>query len=475
MKRSMVFSTVFALFFCMLNVSSFAAGEMPTSREDADYDGYLVFLADSTGTAVLAETSDELTYVSGNIYKTYDRDYAALMLACGQAEYVEPDYIATLCDTVDVGEYEDISYGWPYVAMEADYAEDAGLDGTGVRIAIIDSGIDMDNPDLSEANIAEGYNYVEGTSEMTDDVYHGTKVAQLICADKNGAGLTGMARGAEIVPLRCFSSTFSPNASLLMTIIDDAVNVYGCDVINMSWSLDSKSAALYGAVERAYSKGVTLVAAAGNTDQSRPQGKLLYPAAYDHVIGVTSVNRSLSYALTAQHTLACNVCAPGDYIRFIKEDGTGVTSSGSSFAAPCVTAAAAVVKGLAPGMKNADVYELFTDRALDLGDEGYDTYYGYGFIRFDALLGTHWEKAAKSTDGSIIMSSWIISPGGGYILSAAYNEAGRLTGSLSYETDKDYGFVKKLIVPGESDSEIKLFYLDRDGAPVTEAVSLPIQ
>ncbi|MBQ3378426.1 MAG: S8 family serine peptidase [Clostridia bacterium] len=429
-------------------------------------------MADTQDTAILQESSDKLSFVADNIYKTDDPDYAALLLRCGQAIYVEPDYTATLCDLEDEAEICD---GWPYEAMNVAYADSVGLDGSGVCIGVIDSGVDLLNPDLKNANICAGYDYVENTTQMKDDVYHGTKVMQMICGDKNELGVTGMARGAKIVPLRCFSATKNPNVSNLVKIIDDAVNVYGCDVINMSWSVDVKSAALYNAIERAYSAGVVLVAASGNVSSGAPQGTVLYPAAYEHVLGVSSVNKALSYVSSAQHTVAVDVCAPGAYITFTGADEESITSTGTSFAAPCVTAAAAVILQLAPDMDNADMLWLFKERAIDLGDEGYDNYYGCGFISFDKLIDTHWEKAVPLGDDSFMISSWIISPGGGYIMYASYNDDGKMTGLSVYEEKGDFGYKKKIVTNDVENEKTTLFYLDKNYAPISQSVEAVVE
>ncbi|MBR2743051.1 MAG: S8 family serine peptidase [Clostridia bacterium] len=465
MKKTIIFIIIAAFFICSclaLAANEESGGDCGENK----YDGYLVFLSDDIKTASLAELSSdgELTHVADNIYKTDDRELAELMLICGQAEHVEPDYYATLCDT-DGG--ETVYYGWSYEAVEADYAEAFGLDGTGVRIAVIDSGLELNNPDLKNANICAGYDYINETTEMSDDVFHGTKVTQMICADKNDLGITGVARGVQIVPLRCFSKSKSPRVSDLVRIIDDAVNVYHCDVLNMSWTFDANTEALFQATKKAYDAGAVLVAAAGNVSSTAPQGRILYPAAYDHVISVSSVNKNLSYVYSSQHNSHVTVCGPGEGVTFIMADGTSLISSGTSFAAPCVSGEAAILLQLAPDMDNATVMKLFKERAVDLGAKDYDIYYGYGFANIRALLDSSWVDL-KPADEGYIASAWILNEDGGYITSASYDDAGRLTGTSLYKTYNPREYVKFTIVPKSGDARETFFFFDRDMHPLAE-------
>ena len=126
---------------------------------------------------------------------------------------------------------ETAEHGWSYEAVAAGTAAAYGLTGSGVRIGLIDSGVDPDNPDLQNAVIGEGYDYILGTSEMCDDIHHGTSVAQVICGDANSLGVSGIAPDAEIIPLRCFSKSDGGDVMMLSQVIYDAVDVYHCDII----------------------------------------------------------------------------------------------------------------------------------------------------------------------------------------------------------------------------------------------------
>ena len=259
---------------------------------------------------------------------------------------------------------------------------------------------------------------------MSDDLGHGTDIVQIIAGDGDD-GAAGVARGAEVVVLRCFSESGGGTVRLLVQAITDAVDMYGCNVINMSWGVKAKSEALYRAIRHAYEAGAILVAAAGNVEAQFPQGTLVYPATWGEVIGVGAVNDDLSVAGYSQKTEAVTVCAPGTVGALVGRNGEISLKYGTSYAAPCIAAMAAIVKGLAPFMEPEDILALLRSRAEDLGDAGYDTAYGYGFLRIDRLLAEPW-RAVRYDNDEPVLYGWQISDGGSRVLIAIYDDAGRL-------------------------------------------------
>lgn len=453
-------AAIIAVSLCLLS----AYASLATDREDGgdtpEYEGYLVCipsgkLAESHEQPLLRGASGSLEHVVNDVYLTESEVYANWMLSSGQAEYIEPNYVATLFDTEEGQPGDD----WPGEMLCAGYAASMGLDGTGVRVAIIDSGLDASNINLTQARIAGGYDYISDSTAMTDDVYHGTKVAQIICGDDNGMGVTGIARGCEIVPLRCFSSTHSATVSELTLAVTEAVSVYHCDVINMSWGLANESETLHRAIRYACSKGAAAVAASGNVGSAFVPGSAVYPAYYDEVISVSSVDSTMTVAFDAIQNDGVTVCAPGRGISFVNANGAKISSSGTSFAAPCVSACAAIVKQYA-SVSGKDCLSLMKERSLDLGAAGFDPSYGYGLPRLDLLL----RLSGSGLEDGIAYASLLRAGGGGTALLAAYDEQGRVT-ALSAASGEG-GYCRARLELPEGCALCKAFFLNAEGVPL---------
>ena len=308
---------------------------------------------------------------------------------------------------------------------------------------------------------------------MADDIGHGTKVAQMIVGADNGLGTTGIARGAAIVPLKCFASGQNTSVEELVSAINAAVDDYKCTVINMSWCIPGSSQTLSDAIDHAVSKGAVCVAAVGNTNNI-PQGTVTYPAAYDNVIGVGSVDAEKLVASTSIQSSAVDVCAPGSGLTFV-DTGTGAneakTSGGTSFASPCVAAAAALIKQANPQLTNGDVTALFEGRAEDLGDSGRDDKYGYGFVGLDKVLADSWFHKSVNTDGTLSVRGFHI--GGASLQSGEtqtfavmYASTGRMEAVQAVTQSAGTSGMNIDFSSATDGAEVKLFYLDSSYAPV---------
>lgn len=410
--------------------------------ESAEYDGFLIGMPEGWDPQLFTEQTAWLRgivpepVISG-IYWVKSLQIVQELKKLGLIEFFEPNYYVTLFD--DSGNE---SNGWPYEMLTAEYAASYSLSGSGVRIGVIDSGVDSNNFNLQNANLLQGYNYIQGNTDTDDDVYHGTKVIQVICGDHNGLGPGGVAAGAEIVPLKCFSSSTGGTVKNIAKAIEDAVDLYQCDIINMSWGLSSNVETLYSSLCYAYGKGVILVAAAGNVTSSYPQGTKIYPAAYQEVISVSAVNSSLQVLSSSQRNDQVFVCAPGGAVPFVDGNGSVVYDSGTSFATPFIAAEIALLRELAPNLDRDTLMELMVERAVDLGDSGYDTAYGYGLLPLDVLLGQHWSRFYFSGDDSESMysvSGWTLNHGGSRALLTSFDDNGRMIEIQILATEQDRG------------------------------------
>jgi serine protease len=253
--------------------------------------------------------------------------------------------------------------------------------GAGVKVAVIDSGVDATHPDL-QGNVLSGFDAITDRAGSTTDRHgHGTHVAGTIAAvTGNNVGVTAVAPDVKILPVKVLSDSGSGNMSdTAEGIIWAADN--GAQVINMSLGSTSKVAAVSNAISYARSKGVTVIAAVGN---DREKGSpTSYPAADAGVIGVaaTDSNDRIGHYSTAGNYV--DVAAPGTNILSTYPGGQYKTMMGTSMAAPHVAAVAALLKSYQSSLTPDQIETALEKSAVDLGQPGFDNDFGNG--RIDAV------------------------------------------------------------------------------------------
>lgn len=262
----------------------------------------------------------------------------------------------------------------------------------GVNVAIIDTGIDQDHPDLA-ANIEGGYMAIDANGAYAtnrswdDDQGHGTHVAGIVGAVDNTAGVVGAGPGVDLWAVKVLDSTGSGYFSDIIEALDWAVGtrkdlVAGNDiqVVNMSLGANGGSTALADAVKRAANAGILLFAAAGNDSSA-----VDYPAAYAEVVAVAATDSKNKVASWSSKGPEVELSAPGVSIYSTYRGGGYRTLSGTSMAAPHAAASAALLLGT--GTPAADVRSLLRLKALDIKPAGWDRASGYGLVRPDRALG----------------------------------------------------------------------------------------
>jgi len=223
-----------------------------------------------------------------------------------------------------------------------------------------------------------------------DDNGHGTHCAGIVGAERNGEGIIGVSRGATIMPLKAGNSHgYFWTSDIVSAIYYAADN--GADVISMSFGGTGFSSSMRDALAYARRKGVTLVAAAGNSGDSTKY----YPAGYDGVIGVGATTNSDTVAYFSTRNNTVDVSAPGVGIystlptykvTFNSVDGMPKKygfCSGTSMATPMVAGVAALILSRNPGYSPDQVERAITANADDLGPAGWDS--GFGKGRLNAL------------------------------------------------------------------------------------------
>ncbi|MBC7870720.1 MAG: S8 family serine peptidase, partial [Chitinophagaceae bacterium] len=243
----------------------------------------------------------------------------------------EPDYYVTaLEDPLQ-------SQQWALPVIGAPSAwESLPADSASVVVAVIDSGICADHPDLANRILA-GYDFIEDDAVPQDDFGHGCAVAGVIAADgNNGIGIAGIAPNARIMPLRVLdqrgNGLYSNVAAAVVWAADN-----GAQIINLSLGGANQSSLLQNAIDYAIARNSIVIAAAGNTG-----GAVLYPAAYAPVIAVGSVDQNLERSSFSSYGTEIDVYAPGSDVLSTAPNGGYLTRSGTSIAAPQVAGIAAL-------------------------------------------------------------------------------------------------------------------------------------
>ena len=242
-----------------------------------------------------------------------------------------------------------------------------------VTVAIIDTGLDLNVFNQKFSNKILGtYNVLEQNTEITDETGHGTHVAGTIAE--------GTPNNVKIFPIKV-SKTDDMYTSDIIEAINYITYNEIADVINMSYGGYNYSYAEYSAIEAANKKHIVCVAAAGNDNKSREH----FPSSFDNTISISSVDSNLDKSSFSNFGDTITFSAPGEEIRSIN----GI-KSGTSMATPHVSSAVAILKSYNDTITLNDTINILKKYAIDLGDDGWDKYYGYGFINF---------KGTQFTDG----------------------------------------------------------------------------
>lgn len=203
-------------------------------------------------------------------------DAVSKLAAHPKVAYVEPDEIVRL-EPSDSGDGPPQVLPWGVDRVDAEFVHTVGYKGSGVIVSIIDSGVDLDHPDLEGAVVADTA-FVEYTSSGDDDYGHGTHVAGIVAARDNGFGVIGVAPEADLYAVKVINREGWGYLSDVIAGIEWSIDGEA-DVINMSFGQPGESRALHEVLRKAYEGGIILVAAAGNGGRN-------IPAAYDEVIAV---------------------------------------------------------------------------------------------------------------------------------------------------------------------------------------------
>lgn len=251
--------------------------------------------------------------------------------------------------------------------------------GQGVRVAILDTGVDINHADLT---FFGGYNTID-SSDYSGTANHGTHVSGIIGALANNAGIVGMAPQVQLYSVKVLKDDGSGSLSALIAGLDWAIT-NDMDIVNMSLGTSSDTLALRSAIDRAYAAGILLIAAAGNSGTADGSGDTVrYPAKYEKVVAVGAVNNSNVRASFSATGPDLELSAPGVSIYSTVPGSRYGSASGTSMAAPHVTGAAALIWAQNPKMNHDQVRAALRQGALNAGDKNL---YGYGIINLSSWV-----------------------------------------------------------------------------------------
>ena len=261
--------------------------------------------------------------------------------------------------------------------------------GTGIKIAVLDTGIDLSHPDL---RVSGNVTFVSGTTNGNDDNGHGTIIAGIIGALDNDIGVVGVAPEASLYSVKVLNSNGNGNISDIISGIEWAVN-NGMQIIDMNFDAGGVSWGGYGPlsqpIQNAYNAGLVLIAGAGNWgDWGYYNGtgtSVTMPANEKGVIAVGATDNTDTRYSASSMGYELEVMAPGVNIYSTAMGGGYGYMTGTSAASPHAAGLAALLikSGLT---NNLDVRRRLRDSAQDLGATGWDPYYGKGIINANSAI-----------------------------------------------------------------------------------------
>ena len=301
-------------------------------------------------------------------------------------EAIQEDTIVSIMeDTLDWG-VDDIDA--EEVWGGAENAVDISLGrvtGQGVKVAVLDTGIDYTHPDLAIV-YSGGYDYVSDDNDPKDGHGHGTHCAGIIAAADNSYGVIGVAPKTDLYAVRVLNDQGSGSISDIVAGMDWAAD-NGMDVISMSLGASSGSSSLSAAVDRVYNQGVVIVVASGNDGHEG----ISYPARYTNAIAVGALDQNRALASFSNYGPEQEMSAPGVDIYStmptyqVTLNSQGYSKhfdelSGTSMACPMVAGVCSLILSADPSLSPAEVRNILHNTAIDLGSSGWDKYYGWGEV-----------------------------------------------------------------------------------------------
>lgn len=306
-------------------------------------------------------------------------------------------------------------------------AESTPYTGKGVRVAVLDTGVDTEHPDLVvKGGICTAEECAPGIS-YDDNFGHGTHVAGIISGKKNSSGIIGMAPNVELYAIKAMDREGIGTTAQVTEGVKWAIQ-NDIDILNLSISISVYDRPLELMLQEAYKQGMLIVSAAGNEGGAAGEDTITYPGKFPSVIAVGAVNNNLTREANSSVGPAMEIAAPGTgiYSSYPKEldiwdaknDGF-VSLTGTSMAAPHITGVLALYKEQHPAFANVKLREILQSTVRDLGTAGRDQTFGYGLVQYTkAVSGVPFVETTVSKGriqmvmkNKALASGWSVSSG----------------------------------------------------------------
>lgn len=358
-----------------------------------------------------------------------------------------------------------------FTATKSTPAMAAPYTGKGVRVAILDTGIDTEHPDLKVAGGVCTAAVCSTGVAYDDNFGHGTHVAGIIAAKKNNAGIIGMAPNVEMYAIKALNNKGGGSTAQITKGVEWAIK-NNIDILNLSISISVHDKPLQLILDEAYKQGMIIVSAAGNEGGTGTANTITYPGKYSSVIAVGATNDDLTKEENSSIGPEMEMSAPGSnvYSTYPIElddwdyvvDGYRMMT-GTSMAAPHVTGVLALYKEQHPGLSNNKLREIMQTTAKDLGKTGRDEIFGFGLVQYEKDVKTVPFIETKITKGSIELTLKNKDKASAWTLTEGTQPVKELSEGKwqTYKTKGKYTFTLK--------------YTDAKGAKKTETITATVK
>lgn len=273
---------------------------------------------------------------------------------------------------------------WNISRIGATWVHSMGNTGKGIKIGILDTGIDYNHEDLKN-NYKGGYSFIENDPDPIDRNGHGTHVAGIIAAEDNDLGVLGVAPQAYLYSVRILTFDSTGSTSNIISGLEWSVD-NSMQIINMSLGSDDDSISVGRAINSTYNAGILIVAAAGNSGNVEGSGDNIdYPSRYDSVVSVGATDKNDNRAKFSSTGPRLELSAPGVNILSTLNGNKYGTLSGTSMSCPHVSGVAALILSAEPEMTNTRLRIRMQMTAQNMNKSnigGFSSkdWYGYGLI-----------------------------------------------------------------------------------------------
>jgi subtilisin family serine protease len=246
-----------------------------------------------------------------------------------------------------------------------------------VKIAILDSGINKNHPDL-KGQIHKEFNAINPQEPVTDDFNHGTSIAGIIAAKNNSIGIKGISPNSKIYSAKVLDNNGKGSVDAIIRGIEWSITEE-VDIINISFGMKNDNQELHNIINKAIGRGIIVVASSGNNYI----GDVDYPAKYNNVISVGSVDRNNERVRFSPQG-KIDVVAPGRDILSTNNGNDYSTFEGTSYSTAFVTGLISLYISEDSNMisDQQSLMKLLNKKSLDLGADGRDDIYGYGLLQY---------------------------------------------------------------------------------------------